>query len=249
MDIRFISPGILRLVSGTPELAVRLDRTSRDESGDGMLLLCGQTLFVVERKLGAFEYQAQSVGLDRLRIVSSDRKAAVIEHDAGRWTWRWSLLDDDGAAKLLAAVSAGTPSEAAAAADGSVLWATLFVAGLMFAADAGGELPASQEQMVRQLAPPEALRSGVAFYTGHELGEFAALIREKCSAEQKLSLLANQLEVMMVDGLFRRKERTFGLEFANQIGIDSATFHALEQYLILKNQYNSLFPADSTIAI
>lgn len=251
MDMRFISPGILRLVTGTPELAVRLDRTSCDESGDGMVLLCGRTLFLVERKLGAFEYQAKSVELKRLRLISSDPKSAVIEHDGGRWTWRWSMLDGEGAAKLLAAIApaADRASGSATATDGGLSWATLFVAGLMYAADADGELPESQEQMVRQLSPPEALRSGVAFYTAHELGGFAALVREKCSAEQKLSLLANQLEVMMVDGLFRRKERTFGLEFANQIGIDGATFRALEQYIILKNQYNALFPADQTIEL
>ncbi len=241
MDIRFISPGILRHVAGKPELAVRLERTGDGEPGDGMLLLCGRTLHLVERARGQFDYRTRQAGLDGMQLVASDDASATLEGEAGRWVCRWSILDGADAAKLLQTLG-GVEKD-----DVAVSWAALFAAGLLYAAAADVESAKDQEPLIREFVSPAAFRSGAALRAASPLGEFTRLIREKCNTEQKLSLLANQLELMMSDGMFRRSERAFAAEFAAGIGVGSDVFNSLERFMILKNQYSALFSAEVAI--
>ena len=254
MDGSFVVLSLLRDAAaagaeGDVDEAVRLDRAFGGESGEGYLLRFGDRLCFAERRTGETDYVCTVLPLTEIALC-----ALTEDHFLTRARFRagdrffdccWSWAEREDAEKLLlhlrdetaAAPATGTGGTA----TGSDSPAVLFVAGLMFAAGADNELPEEEEKKIRELAPREALEPGVAFYQRSSLEEFAAAARRALSDKQLISLLSNQLEILMADGEFSSAERHMMSELVHLLDFPPEDYARIEKVILLKNQRNGLF--------
>lgn len=220
----------------TPDVAVRLERALNGASGEGYLLLFGKTLVTAERPSGKGSFEFLCAPAEKCAILRQTRESFRTDSSllvgVDTVNCSWSNMEQADADAMLAVLQefAAPP----------VAPAVLFVAGLMYVAGADEELPKEEEAMVRRLSPPEALTDGVAFYREHPVEVFA-LAAARLSAEQKKSLLANQLEVAMADGVFRSAEQRMLHSISALLGVSDEEYRQIESVLLLKNSHSSLF--------
>jgi hypothetical protein len=253
MDTKFVVLSLLRKAAeagatGAVTHAVRLDRAFDGQPGEGYLLCFGDTLCLAERPLGEPDYRCFTAPRSAVRIGTPEPGSLLshvrIDFNGMPLTCSWSWAENEDAADLFALLpgmeSGGDASMPEAAADSP---GVLFVAGLMFGAEFNGELPPEQEKWIRNLAAPNALKPGMALYQRHDLAAYAALVKAKFSEEQLVSLLANQLEVIMADGDLRPCERDGMREFVRLIGFPEPRYREMLEVILQKNCHAVLFPA------
>ena len=70
---------------------------------------------------------------------------------------------------------------------------------------------------------------------------FAAAARHALSDKQLISLLSNQLEILMADGEFFSTERRMMSELVRLLQFPPEDYARIEKVILLKNQRNGLF--------
>lgn len=254
MDTKFVVLSLLRKaaesgVTGAVTHAVRLDRAFDGQPGEGYLLCFGDTVCLAERPLGEPDYRCLAAPCSAVRVGKPEAAGSLlssvrIDFNGTPLSCSWSWAENEDAADLFARLpgmeSGGEAPVPETAADSP---GALFVAGLMFGAEFNGELPPEQEKWIRNLAAPNALKPGMALYQQHDLAAYAALVKAKFSEEQLVSLLANQLEVIMSDGDLRPCERDGMREFVRLIGFPEPRYREMLDVILQKNSHAVLFPS------
>lgn len=254
MDGSFVVLSLLRDAAaagaqGDVDEAVRLDRAFDGESGEGYLLRFDDRLCFAERRTGETDYTCFVLPLTEIALcaLSEDHFLTRARFRAGDrfFDCCWSWAEREDAEKLLLQfrneTNLASDTENSGAETGTCSPAVLFVAGLMFAAGADNNLPEEEEQKIRELAPEEALKPGVAFYQQSSLEDFAAAARHALSDKQLISLLSNQLEILMADGEFSSTERRMMSELVRLLQFPPEDYARIEKVILLKNQRNGLF--------
>lgn len=253
MDTKFVVLSLLRQAeavgaSGEVTYAIRLDKTFDGRSGEGYILCFGDTVCLADRPLGQGTYRCQAAPLAEVRVKKLERgnsnSFADLDFAGSAVGCHWSWAENKDAERLLAlfagnAATAESPAQAPAAAPDRT--AELFVAGLMYAAESSGQLSPEQEQLIRELAPGDMLTRGLDYYHGHDLITYVGAVRAAFNREQLLSLLANQLEVVMVDGDFRSAERRGMEELGRKLGFPAAEYEKILEVILCKNRSPLLF--------
>lgn len=263
MDIRFLNTALLQQLQkngfyAAPDAVVRVNQTFDKSSGEGYLLLFSGKLVAAERRLGEKEYRIhpidESPAETALAMRRNGSRLEVEFHSAGRTFQAEPCFGEADSAETLlrtwletAPVAAAAPGDNAAAAALTpaaadvTREAMLFAAGLLFAVHADGEFPMEERNHLENHLPAAALGAGERYLEEKTFPEFVSDAKELFSPEQLLSLLANQLEVMMSDGKLRSTEMAFLKNEAVELGIPLEEYRMMREYLLLKNQYPALF--------
>lgn len=263
MDIRFLNTALLQQLRengfhAVPDAVVRVNQTFDGNSGEGYLMLFSGRLVTAERRIGEKEYQIHPVqeppAETALTMRRNGSRLEVEFHSAGRSFQAEPCFGEADCAETMLrtwietvpVTTAASGDNAAAAtldpADAEVTReATLFAAGLLFAAHADGEFPTEERNHLENHLPAAALGAGERYLAEKNFPEFIRDAKEFFSPEQLLSLLANQLEAMMSDGKLRSSEMEFLKNEAVELGIPLEEYRMMREYLLLKNQYPALF--------
>lgn len=254
MDVNFI-PGNLRDaltsggVAGKILHAVRFSRRFSGESGEGYFFLTDREFAAIDRGFGSSEFRRMScpvaeVSTRKRQVDGNNVSVEIALPDGTILTGCASFSEGDALKELLDSLEAGAGSaeeSAAASAEPVSENAKLFAAGLLWAVRADGNLAPEQEEMLRKLCPPAALRAGVEYTQTNSFEVFLAAVKAAFSREQLTSLIANQLEVEMCDGDLTGREMDFIRSEVNVWGYPVEEYRALRGFLLLKNQSPILF--------
>lgn len=254
MDVNFI-PGNLRDaltsggISGAVRHAVRFSRKFSGGSGEGYFLLTEREFAALDRGFGSSEFRlvscpAAEVSVRKRESEGNHVSVEIALPDGTILTGCASFSEGDALEELLDSLEAGAGSmveSAAASAEPVSENAKLFAAGLLWAVRADGNLAPEQEEMLRKLCPPAALRAGVEYTQTNSFEVFLAAVKTTFSREQLTSLIANQLELAMCDGDLTGREMDFIRAEVNAWGYPVEEYRALRNFLLLKNQSPILF--------
>ena len=240
MDVKYLNTALLQQLETPPDAAARCNQCFDGTAGEGYLLQYGDELVLAERKIGDPDCRIT-------RFTPPEPNVLETKRDGGRFVFTLSgaggtfravamFAEADAAEKMLAGRT--QTGDSAAPVPES---AALFAAGMLFAAKADGDIPEEEREMLGRLLPAPVLAEGWRYLREHDAAFFAAEANEKCSAEQKFSLFANQLELMMCDGELRSSEMAFLKQEAAAFGIPLEEYRKLRDLLVLKNQFPVLF--------
>lgn len=222
MDVNFI-PGNLREaltsggVAGKILHAVRFSRQFSGESGEGYFFRTDREFAALDRGFGSSEFRLMScpvagVSIRKRQVDGNNVSVEIALPDGTILTGCASFSEGDALKELLDSLEAGAGSaeeSAAASAEPVSENAKLFAAGLLWAVRADGNFAPEQEEMLRKLCPPAALRAGVEYTQTNSFEVFLAAVKAAFSPEQLTCLIANQLEVEMCDGDLTGREMDF----------------------------------------
>lgn len=109
-------------------------------------------------------------------------------------------------------------------------------AGMMYVAGVDGEIAETEENYIRRICGvrKEDFRTGVEFYNNNSLEEFQQQIL-KLNEEQKLCILANMLDLAMIDGVLHCSEQDIIQSYVNNTDIDKNRSGAIIDVLEIKN--------------
>lgn len=247
MDVNFI-PGNLKValasggIAGTVLHAVRFSRKFTGESGEGYFFLTDREFAALDRGFGSSEFRLMScpvaeVSIRRRKVEGNNVSAEVALPDGTVLAGSASFSEGTALDELLDCLSGGVVPPPVPVSEN----AKLFAAGLLWAVRADGNLAPEQEEMLRKLCPPAALRAGVEYTQTNSFEVFLAAVKSTFSREQLTSLIANQLELAMCDGDLTGLEMDFIRTEVNAWGYPVDEYRALRNFLLLKNQSPMLF--------
>lgn len=247
MDVNFI-PGNLREaltsggVAGKILHAVRFSRRFSGESGEGYFFLTDREFAAIDRGFGSSEFRRMSCPVAEVSVRKRESEGNHVSVEIGLpdgTVLAGSASFSEGTAldELLDCLSGGVVPPPVPVSEN----AKLFAAGLLWAVRADGNLAPEQEEMLRKLCPPAALRAGVEYTQTNSFEVFLAAVKAAFSPEQLTSLIANQLELAMCDGDLTGREMDFIRSEVNVWGYPVEEYRALRGFLLLKNQSPILF--------
>ncbi len=233
-------------LSGTPRAAVRFSQSFSGHSGEAILLLFPEDLLVLDREFGQSKYSCERLPLSAITVrrAAKEGNAFRLELEAnGKCYPGKAYFGEALAAENLSDILSGRTGKTPAPAPPSeeVPVGVLFSAGLIYAAGCDGEIPEEQNRLVNRLAPGNSLSAAVQYTEQHTFQQFCDAIRKRFNRDQTTALLANQLEVMMCDGTFRRVEMALLKEEVKNIGFPEAEYRRIRDLILLKNQILVLF--------
>ena len=247
MDVNFI-PGNLREaltsggVAGKILHAVRFSRRFSGESGEGYFFLTDREFAAIDRGFGSSEFRRMScpvaeVSTRKRQVDGNNVSVEIALPDGTVLAGSASFSEGTALDELLDCLSGGVVPPPVPVSEN----AKLFAAGLLWAVRADGNLAPEQEEMLRKLCPPAALRAGVEYTQTNSFEVFLAAVKSTFSREQLTSLIANQLELAMCDGDLTGLEMDFIRTEVNAWGYPVDEYRALRGFLLLKNQSPILF--------
>lgn len=247
MDVNFI-PGNLREaltsggVAGKILHAVRFSRRFSGESGEGYFFLTDREFAAIDRGFGSSEFRRMScpvaeVSTRKRQVDGNNVSVEIALPDGTVLAGSASFSEGTALDELLDCLSGGVVPPPVPVSEN----AKLFAAGLLWAVRADGNLAPEQEEMLRKLCPPAALRAGVEYTQTNSFEVFLAAVKAAFSREQLTSLIANQLEVEMCDGNLTGQEMDFIRTEVNAWNYPVEEYRALRGFLLLKNQSPMLF--------
>lgn len=247
MDVNFI-PGNLREaltsggVAGKILHAVRFSRRFSGESGEGYFFLTDREFAAIDRGFGSSEFRRMScpvaeVSTRKRQVDGNNVSVEIALPDGTVLAGSASFSEGTALNELLDCLSGGVVPPPVPVSEN----AKLFAAGLLWAVRADGNLAPEQEEMLRKLCPPAALRAGVEYTQTNSFEVFLAAVKAAFLREQLTSLIANQLEVEMCDGDLTGREMDFIRSEVNAWDYPVEEYRALRGFLLLKNQSPMLF--------
>ncbi len=228
--------------AGMPERAVRFDRNFSGGAGEGFLLAFSGKLLIIDREFGA-EFRTRvwpgSEVEVRKAVRDGNRMEVELRHGAEDRIAGSALFGE--ANDLLKLVEEVRECRELIGSGELSRSAALYAAGLLYIANADGDIDAAEEKMIHRLCSKRSLLAGLEYASGRGVAEFAAETKKAFSRSQKISLLANQLEVAMCDGSFCRREMNFFLEEVALWEFPLEEYKEIRDIILLKNQAVSLF--------
>jgi uncharacterized tellurite resistance protein B-like protein len=113
----------------------------------------------------------------------------------------------------------------------------VLISALMFAATIDRDIDEREERYIKNVCKPrpESFDRAHAYYEGHSPEDLLGLL-PALDETQKLCLLANVIEIAMVDGVLHTAEQEFVKRMASVMGIADDVTERLRDVLLLKNQ-------------
>ncbi len=242
MDVMFLSSAIKTLaekagITSEPLCAVRLNQTFSGDPGEGSIVAFPGRVLFAERAFGDLDYHITLATPEEITILQNDRHGNRLQfsldvkgkHCSGIATFS----EADAAEQLFLRLTTKVREE-----NHALL---LFGAGLVWAASADQKIDEEELLVLNRLLSPNTIHAAEAYCRIHELPEFAAEVKKTFSREQLLSLLANQLDLMMSNGELRSVEMEFLKQEVELIGFPMDEYRKLRELMILKNQASNLF--------
>ena len=115
------------------------------------------------------------------------------------------------------------------------------LAALMHLAKIDGAIDSEEERFIQRIAGEntEILKTALAFHKAHTPDELSTVLAQ-LSKEQKLCVVANMLELAMMDGLLRSREQKMIRMFVDRFGVEEENFQSIREVLFIKNNISVL---------
>ncbi len=255
MDIRFVLSGPREAAEragaqGEMTLAIRFESNFRGEPGEGFFFLYPNCLVAVERPTGTNDYQAtihsygdlsgsaiEDSGYNKkLRCQLNGRKLEL----GFSWTEKNQI---DQLLREVASIGNNQGKSANVISQGTATESliVLFGAGVMYAAGSDGELPQVQKALIRKIIPAEHLKEVMSYYQSNTFEFWAETCAKKFDRLQKISLLSNILEVLMVDGQFRSIEQNFFRNLPKVLNLEPSVGDMILEIILCRDSIQALF--------
>ena len=240
--------------SGEPTLSARALSSLEGELGETYLLADAAALYLFSRKVGE-EYRQHQFDLATIESLelSEDRPFAYLHLSVGgrRYSLKFSAMDLDGLQGFVALKGAAptTPGESAPAAPmpaaGEEVELTPvigFCATVYAMIQADGNIDSEELRLLnRQVEDAGAIDQGLEYLRRHGPVELLEELRAMLDRRQKLCLIANLIEMSMVDGLLRTTEQQLLKQVREALAIGQNDYEALYEALMIKNN-TAVFP-------
>ena len=257
---------------GEAQITVRALSNIEGGLGDTYVVTDGQGLYLYSKKLGE-EYQPRQLGMSDISVlrVDDDMPFAylVIGNADGEIRLKFSSMDKSDLDQLVEQWSAASSAEApaapaaelatptpaptgapaaepmaAGAAASEVTPLVTFAAAVYAMMEADGAVdPDEMHILTRLITDVKIVNRGIRYLEKHGIDAVMAQVAEEFDTSQKLCLMANLLEVAMVDLLLRSKEQTLLDRFREALGTDDNNYEAIYDILVIKNNM-AVFPAE-----
>ena len=118
----------------------------------------------------------------------------------------------------------------------------IFSAALMFIAASDNKMADSENYFINKKLSSDklSLEKGTHFYDNHSFAELLSLL-PALSHQQKLCILANMIELSMVEDVFGSTQQEMLLSFAKASDIKESEYTSLKDVFIIKNQISVLY--------
>ncbi len=224
--------------------------------GEAYVVTNGASLHIFSRRLGE-KVTTRSIALSDIASmeVEDDRPFAYLNLAAGDQNLRlkFGALDRDELSQLvrLWEAGAGNPPPAAEPpplpADAAAKPLTPFLgfaAALQAMVEVDGSVDGEETHVLRRVVGSnEVVAQALDYLRRHGAEALQRELGELLDKRQKLCLLANLIEVAMVDGYLRGDEQQLLLAFLQALGIDQEAYETIYEVLAIKNNL-SIFTVD-----
>ena len=254
--------------AAVPVSVTRASESLDGGPGESYVVAYDNKLVVLSRSLGQHDYSVTRGDLaDDVKRVSLEKKSPstiVLSLDIGGKTGelKFSAVEENDLAAIVEgwrnAVADATPddSEVREASSSTAQEGTAeepvpdslppimaMAAALMYVSAVDGEVAKEENRYIANLRgiDKEGLSAALAYYRSHSFDELLQTSLSNLTKEQSLCVLANMLEVGMVDGVLHKSEIVLVKKFAAHSGIDKEEYAAVKQVLVVKNKISVLF--------
>ena len=267
-----VSEMLARAGGGEPLAAARALTDLAGNLGETYTVCDGQALHLFSKKVGehfqARRLALSDVGDCQLRedVPFFHLKLRAAGED---FTLKFSILDRGDLGRLVAlwtkqrparaeptpaaatapassapsAVANAAPSATTAPAADTPAPLVLFCAAVIAMGEVDGSASDGETAHLTDLVEnPAAIAAGRAWLAQHSVETLLAAAGAALNDDQKLCLMANLIEVAMVDGLLRGREQALIASFQSGLGISDNDYQAIFDILVVKNNL-SVFPA------
>lgn len=231
-------------------------------AGEGYLVSCDDRLALFSRKMGEDSYRGAMINYQDPGLQMSIRKDkfhSILEivHNGESKALRFSSYEERCVQPVLdawhsAASKTKSPCEQAPApqkeplpAKASLSPMASAAASLMYLSTIDGVISETEDHYIRLFChdSEKELKDAFAYYKSHSFDE---LLDELSGLDQQqaLCILANMMELAMLDGLFRSSEQNMLWHFAESLGLTRDEYQTVKDVLLIKQQTSVLKPGE-----
>ena len=259
MEFKFLPEKVKQVLgdAGAGDNPVAMFRSSGaldGTSGESYIVAYDDKLFLLGRQLGNSEYNIlqgnYSANISSMNIESGKfNSQLIVILDNNEYKLKFSSFEEKDIKLIIelwqaAAKHSGTTppplssGEATATngTNGTLNAFSLLAAAMMYVAGVDNEIAASEESYIRRICGvrKDEFRAGVEFYNNNSLADFETQASTMSEA-QKLCILANMLDLAMVDGVLHTSEQGIVQSFINSTGLDKNKAGKIIDALEIKN--------------
>jgi len=220
-------------------------------SGESYIVGYDDKLFLLGRQLGNSEYNIlqgnYSANISEMNIESGKfNSQLIVILDSKEYKLKFSSFEEKDIKLIIELWQAATkhnetappplPKSETSTISGTLNAFSVLAAAMMYVAGVDNEIAASEESYIRQICGvrKDEFRAGVEFYNNNSLADFETQAKSLSEA-QKLCILANMLDLAMVDGVLHTSEQGIVQSFINNTGLDKNKAGKIIDALEIKN--------------
>ncbi len=245
---------VVPLLGGNdPAVIVRGNGSVDGVAGETFLICISDYLLIFSRATGKIDYtqinlslreDVHSISIDGekynscLNIATSDASYSVkfashLKDDMSKLISYWVSQRGEGQqAPLVSEDAAQMP-----VSDHGLSPYEILVASLIFASASDQEIHPAENEFLTKVASivPKSLENANAYYENHSEDELF-LVVAGMDHQQKLCVLANVVELVMVDGVLQSEEQLFLQNYCAKLGVSQEDFTRIYDAMLIKNQ-------------
>lgn len=257
-----------------PLAILRLNRCSDGSNGEGFIVAGSEKVFIFSRKVGESAYSMIETSFNKINNlkISKGILDSFVEFDAEgkkfslsfapfeeryvkpfieKWQALESKLKQDHHNTQTPPPPESTVTKAPIVKVPDNITAlspsAIFSAALMFIAASDSKMADSENYFINKKFSSDklSLEKGTHFYDNHSFEELLSLL-PSLSHQQKLCILANMIELSMVEDVFGSTQQEMLWNFAKASGIKEPEYASLRDIFIIKNQISVLYETQGT---
>ncbi|MCF6176540.1 MAG: TerB family tellurite resistance protein [Victivallaceae bacterium] len=256
MEFKFLPEKVKKVLSDAgagdnPAAIFRSSGALDGSSGESYIVAYDGELCLLGRQLGSSYYNVVKGGygteVTAMNIVAGKFNSQLVIVVAGNeYKLKFSTFEEKDIKVIVelwknssgesALTPPPVPEGEASVTTGELNAFAALAAGMMYVAGVDDEIAESEERYIRRICGvrKDEFRAGVEFYNNNSLVEFqskATLMSE----DQKLCILANMLDLAMVDGVLHTSEQGVVQSFIDNTGLDKGKAGMIIDVLEIKN--------------
>jgi len=235
---------------------VRMSGSVDGNTGEGYVIALMDRICLFTRNLGCYDYMMYEMSYEKdieLIVLRKEKYNLLMELTVeGRLlVLKFSSYQEDLLRPIIEQWSKGKGLESGASATqivrlmetekGVLSPYVAATALLIFMATADGDISAEEEKYIKRFCGDDKAILGPAYdyYNGHEFADLLKILT-KMDHQQKMCVLANAMDVSMVDGVLHKIEQEMMLKCARTVGLSDEDIGRVREILLVKNQISVL---------
>ena len=253
MEFKFLPEKVKQMLQtagagDNPTATFRSSGALDGSSGESYVIAYDSELCLLSRQLGSSDYEVIK-GFYASNVTAMNIEAEkftsqlIIIIDDNKYQLKFSSFEEKDIKKITElwenATKNGAPPpipETKPSGDAKLNAFSALAAGMMYVAGIDNEIAESEERYIRRTCGvrKDEFRAGVKFYNNNSLVEFQNQTT-LMSENQKLCILANMLDLAMIDGVLHTSEQNIIQSFIDSTGLDKNKAGKIIDVLEIKN--------------